>query len=219
MIRRRIAVTGVGLLVLAAAGCTGGGTTPGTPSPVPSSGAGSSSVAPDTSAPGQGLPYAGAPKVTTPFPESLFAGDPCADSMNPQQIDTAIGAPVKTKRADEDRIGPGCDWLNTVTGGHVIMAYGVKLKDGLSAIYKNVQPSALKWEPLTLQGFPAVAYVGPSGGTPDRFCQISIGATDNTTIEVSMFLGDTTRGKKNPCDAANTVANLIMTSLREKAGN
>lgn len=217
MIRRYVVLAGASVLLVA--GCASGATS-GTPIAISTVVSGSLSSAPAvaTSSDGQGLPYAGAPKVTTPFPESLFSGDPCADSLTAQQINTAVGAPVETKRADESRIGPGCDWANTVTGGHVIMRYATKLPGGLSAIYKNVQPTALKWKPFALQGFPAVAYVGPSGGTPDRFCQLSIGATDSTTIEISIFLSDASRGQKDPCEAANTVVELIMTSLRGSAG-
>ncbi|MFD5091014.1 DUF3558 domain-containing protein [Amycolatopsis thailandensis] len=166
----------------------------------------------------QALPYGDAPKVQTPLPESIFSGDPCADSLTADQIMKTLGKPVDTKRADAETVGPGCDWRNTVTTGHAIMRYATKLPDGLSAIYENVKPNALKWEPLTVQGFPAVAYVSPSGGSPDKFCQVSIGATDNTTIEISGFLSLNSQGKKDPCDAAKSTADLVMTSLRAKAG-
>ncbi|MGW4830500.1 DUF3558 domain-containing protein [Amycolatopsis japonica] len=206
--QRRFTVAGLCVLTLLAASCSGGNATPGTaPSSIPHSSS------------EQALPYGGAPKVSTPFPEPIFSGDPCADTLNADQIDIALGTPVDTKRADAETVGPGCDWRNTVTNGHVIMRYATKLQGGLSAIYENVKPRAEVWKPIaSLQGFPAVAYVSPSGGSPDAFCQISIGATDNTTIELSMFLGITTRGKKDPCESANTVADLVMTSLRAKAG-
>nr|WP_219148226.1 DUF3558 domain-containing protein [Amycolatopsis sp. TNS106] len=197
---------------LAVAGCSGGGATPTSSTPPPL-------TVPGTTSAGEALPYAGAPKVPNPFPESIFAGDPCADSLNAEQIDMVLGAPVQTKRADADSIGPGCDWANTVTGGHAIMAYAIKLPGGLSAIYENVKPKAEVWKPIaSLQGFPAVAYVSPSGGSPDKFCQISIGATDNTTIEISAFLSIESKGKKDPCDAAKAVADSVLTSLRAKAG-
>ncbi|WP_167369631.1 DUF3558 domain-containing protein [Amycolatopsis orientalis] len=192
---------------VAVAACSGGGVTP----PVSSM---KSSVAPE-----QTLPYGGAPKVSTPLPESIFAGDPCADTLNADQILKAVGKPSETERKDADSIGPGCEWFNTVTTGQVIMRYALKLPGGLSAIYENVKPKAEVWKPIaSLQGFPAVAYVSPSGGSPDKFCQISIGVTDNTTVEISNFLGLTSQGKKNPCDSANIVADLVMTSLRAKAG-
>ncbi|MGY6653372.1 DUF3558 domain-containing protein [Amycolatopsis sp. TRM77291] len=209
--RARTWVIGLSVASLSViAGCSGSGSGPGVTASNP--------TAPET-APERTLPYAGAPKVPAPFPESVFAGDPCADSLSAEQILQAVGKPSETKRKDADSIGPGCQWFNTVTTGQVIMAYATKLPNGLSAIYENVKPKAEVWKPIaSLQGFPAVAYVSPSGGSPDKFCQISIGATDSTTIEVSVFLSLDSQGKKDPCESAEVVADLVMTSLRAKAG-
>ncbi|MFI6302821.1 DUF3558 domain-containing protein [Amycolatopsis thailandensis] len=193
------------------AGCSGGDGTPST-SPLPP-------FSTSQTASEQALPYAGAPKVSMPFPEKIFTIDPCTDTLDADQTLKAVGKPAETKRVDAETVGPGCQWLNTMTGGQAIMRFATKLKGGLSPIYENVKPKAEIWKPISsLQGFPAVAYVTPSGGTPDRFCQLSIGATDNTTIELTINLGDTSRGKKDPCESANTVADLVMTSLRAKAG-
>ncbi|WP_340681647.1 DUF3558 domain-containing protein [Amycolatopsis coloradensis] len=210
--RRQVIIIALGAATaLTVAACSGSGATPGTSTPAPPTTPAASS--------GQELPYAGAPKVSMPLPESIFSGDPCADTLNADQILKAVGKPSETKRVDADTVGPGCQWLNKSTTGQVTMRYATKLPGGLSAIYENVKPKAEIWKPISsLQGFPAVAYVSPSGGSPTEFCQISIGATDSTTIEVSVFLSLNSEGKKDPCESANTVADLVMTSLRAKAG-
>ncbi|MFI9450396.1 DUF3558 domain-containing protein [Amycolatopsis sp. NPDC052450] len=208
---RRLAIPFAAATLFMVTACSSGGANLGNPTSPPT-------ATPDVTSQ-QNLPYAGAPKVSTPLPESIFTGDPCADTLTPDQVLKAVGKPSETVRKDQDSIGPGCEWFNTSTTGQVIMRYATKLQGGLSAIYENVKPKAEIWKPIDLlQGFPAVAYVSPSGGSPDKFCQISVGATDNTTIEVSMFLSLNSQGKKDPCESAKNVTDLIMTSLRAKAG-
>lgn len=212
--KRPLVASAAFAIIASLAGCSGT-TTPGTPSatsPI------EPSATPDaTTSP---LPYAGAPRVPNPLPSSITNGDPCADFLTPEQVKLSLGTPTRTKRADEASIGPGCDWANTETAGHIIAAYATALPDGLSAVYKNIKPKANPWREFpSIQGFPAVGYVTPSGGSPDEFCQVSIGVNDGLTVELSVFLGSASRGKSDPCEVGQKISDRVMTSLRQKAGS
>src|SRR5215217_6976818 len=216
MTGRTILLTSAAVIALVAAGCSSGPTTTGTPSAAPTKNSSPASSGSATSS----LPYAGAPKVPNPLPASIVNGDPCKDFLTPAQVEVTLGTPTDIKRADEPSIGPGCDLANTQTGAHIVVAYSTALPGGLSAIYQNIKPKASPWKEYpSIQGFPAVGYVTPSGGLPDRFCQVSTGITDNLTVELSLFVGSGKRGKVVPCDAAEAVANQIMATLSQKAGS
>ncbi len=98
--------------------------------------------------------------------------------------------------------------------------YVTKVSDGLSAVYQNSKPQATLWRPLPpIQGFPAVAHsVFKRETTVKSFCQVSLGISDQNDIDVSVTLGDSQVDKKDPCDAAAVVADMVVTNLKKKAG-
>ncbi|WP_370950264.1 DUF3558 domain-containing protein [Amycolatopsis sp. cg5] len=196
----------LGLLV--ACGCSNGNLTQSTPSVDSSS----------TQAGSTSLPHSGAPKVVNPLPASVVSGDPCTDTLNPEQLKRAIGATVQGK-PDTLATGPTCDWGNLETGGHVGVGYTTRTRQGLSGLYQNTKPQAIIWRELPLiQGFPAVAHVTPQGGLPDVFCAVDIGIADDLSVDVGIFLGGSKKGKVDPCGVAAQVADLVMTTLRQRAG-
>ncbi|SDW30067.1 Protein of unknown function [Amycolatopsis xylanica] len=157
--------------------------------------------------------------MAAPLTASPVAGDPCRDLLTAEQVRTQLGSPVTSKRADDPGIGPGCDWVNTATSGHLIINYDTVTHTGLSGTYKNVQPRAEVWRELPLiQGFPAVAHVTPGGGPPDQYCGVTIGLADDLSLEMSIFLSDARKGKTNPCDVGAGVAADVVATLRQKAG-
>ncbi|WP_277670336.1 DUF3558 family protein, partial [Saccharomonospora viridis] len=98
------AVVGVGLAVLAVAGCSEG--VDGDAAPTSESSV-SESVGPtSTSAQGSGsgLPHSGAPAVADPLPESALPSDPC-EVLTPQQVEEILGEGAAAgKRADLDQV-------------------------------------------------------------------------------------------------------------------
>ena len=192
------------------AGCSGG-STPG----VAPTGA-SSSPSPT----GKALPYAGAPKVDNPLPESVLSGHPCDGALTPAQLDEILLQQPQGKRNDDPSLGPECQWLNSDAGALVAVAYTTKVTDGLSAVYANTKPKATVWRPLpAIQGFPAVAHSTFSQQGSKSFCQVSVGISDQYAVDVSVSLGETAVGKKDPCDVTATVAGMVVTNLRQKAGS
>lgn len=207
------AVASLGLVLAACSGTT----TAGTPSA-----SGSPSVNSTVSTPSSGaqkLPFAGAPKVPNPLPESIASSDPCTTFLTPAQVTKDLGTPTTSKPDTSTVPGPGCQWANTANSGQLLINFDTTTLSGLSGTYKNIQPKAEVWKVLPpIQGFPAVAHVTPSGGSPDEYCAISIGIADDLSVEMGVFLSDGHKGKVNPCEAAATVAADVVTTLRQKAG-
>ena len=189
----------------------------GSPAPgsLPSTGA-----PPASSQPGKTLPYAGAPKVENPLPESVLSGHPCDGALTPAQLNVILRQQPQGKHNDDPSLGPACQWPNSETGALVTVAYTTKVTDGLSAVYANTKPKATVWRTLPLiQGFPAVAHSTFSQAGSKSFCQVSVGISDQTTVDVSVDLGETAVGKKDPCDVTAIVAGMVVTNLRQKAGS
>jgi hypothetical protein len=211
---RRTAIGIIGVLALVS-GCSNGNTS-GTPTPTPSSSTdstGDSSAAPSSSE--QSLPFAGAPKVSNPLPASVLAGDPCADALTPEQITQALGAQVQGESNAINRIGPSCEWFNRDTTGKVTVTYVTETHVGLSGVYQNSRPGDSSWKELPLiQGFPAVAHNKVTSS-----CQVSVGLADDLSIDVTTHLGSSKGGgQSDPCEVAPQVANLVVTTLKKKAG-
>ncbi|QWF85877.1 hypothetical protein HUW46_09357 [Amycolatopsis sp. CA-230715] len=162
-------------------------------------------------------PFAGAPKVTDPLPESALSGDPC-EALTPPQIKDAIGNKVSQKRDDIPHIGSNCFW-SASTGAAIAVTLDTEPQHGLSGLYANVQPKAEVWKVLpAIQGFPAVASVTPSGGSPTEYCKVSVGLRDTATVDVGLFLGDSKIGKADPCVPGARVAEAAVTTIARKVG-
>ncbi|WP_409466735.1 DUF3558 domain-containing protein [Amycolatopsis sp. GA6-003] len=193
-------------------GCSGGSA----PNPVP----GATNAPPSSSATGKALPYAGAPKVEHPLPESVLAVHPCDGALTPEQVKTLLGKPTQGEHADNPALGTECHWGNRDTGSLATVIYSTKVADGLSAAYANTKPQATIWRPLApIQGLPAVAAsVYKQQATIKSFCQVTVGISDQKTFDASVSLGDSQIGKKDPCEAAAIVADMVVTNLKQKAG-
>ncbi len=166
------------------------------------------------------VPFAGAPKVSSPLPEFVLAGDPCADALMPEQVKVAIGVTVPGRRIDTPALGPACAWNNHGTGGAVGVSYVLNTHVGLSGVYANTKPRAGLWRELPpIQGFPAVAHAGGKGEkVPAGFCQASVGLADSFSIDVNLSLGESKKYAVDACNLVSQVADMAITSLRVKAG-
>ncbi|MEC3977183.1 DUF3558 domain-containing protein [Amycolatopsis sp. H20-H5] len=211
MTRRTSVVLILAAVALGSVACAG------SPSPTPSSSSSPASEAtqPSTTA----LPYAGAPKVTSPLPASVLSGDPCASALTPQQITQAVGPDPELRPGTIPGIGPKCSWSNTKTNGQVLVAYDSESHTGLSGVYQNTQPKSGVWKVLpAIQGYPAVAYAGEKGTVPKDYCHVAIGLADDLSVDVYLTLGRTKVGVSDPCEVVPGIAELVLTTLRAKAG-
>lgn len=195
----------VGAIAVSVVGCSEQ-KKPSSPSSVPSS--------PQA----ESLPHSGAPKVLNPLPASAIGGDPC-QSMTADQLKDALGQIQRTKPDTNSVVGPGCIWSNLDTDANLAVGYNSGDHSGLSGWYENTKPQAVVWKELTVQGFPAVAHVTPSGGDPKDFCQISVGINDQQTVDVTVGLGDSKKGNTDPCQVTAHAADVVVANLRQKVGS
>nr|WP_098515179.1 DUF3558 domain-containing protein [Amycolatopsis sulphurea] len=196
-------------MAVLAVGCSG--------QKAPSSPGGTTSTAPSSS-PGESLPHSGAPRVSNPLPASVIGGDPC-QSMTADQLKDALGQIQRTKPGTNSGVGPGCTWSNLDTDANLDVSFDSGNNSGLSGWYENTKPQAVVWKELTVQGFPAVAHVTPSGGDPKDFCQISVGINDRQTVDVTIGLSDSKKGNTDPCQVTVRAADVVVANLKRNAGS
>ncbi|WP_406640961.1 DUF3558 domain-containing protein [Amycolatopsis sp. WGS_07] len=193
-------------------GCSGGSASGGSP--------GSASAPASSSSAGKALPYAGAPKVENPLPDSVLSVHPCDSALTPEQVGKALTQRPLGEHDDKPELGAQCHWTNSEVGAGVSVIYVTKVLDGLSAVYANTKPQSTVWRPLpSVQGLPAVAHSTYSSEGSKSFCQVSVGISDKYTVGVSVNLSPAKVGEqKDPCKAAETVADMVVTNLKQKAG-
>src|SRR5690606_22456211 len=211
------AVVGVGLAVLAVAGCSEG--VDGDAAPTSESSV-SESVGPtSTSAQGSGsgLPHSGAPAVADPLPESALPSDPC-EVLTPQQVEEILGEGASAgKRADLDALGPGCDWSNRKTFGGFKIGFDTVARQGLSAAYANAKlRSAIFCEVGPVERFPAVAY---KDSEDDRMCSVVVGLDDDYAISATVSLSfEKEEAGIDSCGPAERIAATVVGNLKDRAG-
>ncbi|MFD2473063.1 DUF3558 domain-containing protein [Amycolatopsis silviterrae] len=203
---------GAGAAIALVSACSGGSV----PNPASSSAAAPSSP----SATGKTLPYAGAPKVESPLPDSVLSSHPCDGGLTPDQVGRILSQKPQGEHGDEAALGAQCHWTNSDAGAIVSVLYSTKTADGLSEVYANTKPKSTVWRPLPpVQGFPAVAHSTYSAGGSKSFCQVSVGVSDQHTVDVSITLGQAKVGKADPCDVTAQVADMVIANLKKKAGS
>lgn len=209
MIQHRRSSISIGLIAISAilTGCTGH-PTPGNPSPGPGSATSSSSAA------------TGAPKVQNPLPAKVIEGSPCDTALTPADIKEFIGAPDPAK-LDETPSGPMCFWTNAAGNGAAISVFfHTKDTEGLSLTYRNIKPTAARFEELQpIQGYPAVAFLA-AGLDPKlaTSCHVEVGISDTLTYAADLNLSDKASGKGiDACTASRDVADRVMTNIKGRA--
>ena len=202
---------GIAATIVLVAACSGG-STPGLPSVSPN-------VPDSSSAAGKTLPYAGAPKVENPLPDSVLSAHPCDSAFTSGQVREILGKEIQGRRADNSSLGAQCHWVNSDSGAALTVLYVTRTSEGLSAVYANSKPHSTVWRPLhSVQGFPAVAHSAYGEEGDKSFCQVSIGISDRHDVDVSVTLSPSRVGAKNPCDVTAQISDIVVASLKQKAG-
>ncbi len=201
-------VLGAAAVVAIVAGCSGSPEAAPTNTPPVSS-----------SAVAAGLPHSGAPKVEHPLPEAVVSGQPCEGALTSGQLNEIFGMVPQGKPETLPGIGPKCRWSNPDSGAGLTVYYGTQTRQGLSALYQNTKPKAQVWRELSpVQGFPAVASVSIGSDAKDQFCQVTVGITDESTVDAALTVGDSKRGKVDPCELSARVADMVVANLKRKGG-
>jgi len=169
---------------------------------------------PASSAVHQALPYGGAPKVASPLPASALAAHPCDSAFTAENLSQLFEAPPKGVHADLPDRGAGCRWLDQRTGAMALVFYSTKA-DGLSSVYADDRPHSKVWNVLPpIEGFPAVAHDSPALQAAKSGCQVSVGTSDQSTVDVSIGLAPANVGKVDPCAKATEVATAVIVNVK-----
>ncbi|PFG47412.1 uncharacterized protein DUF3558 [Amycolatopsis sulphurea] len=166
------------------------------------------------------LPHSGAPKVERPLPASVLSGPPCQEALTSDQLKQIFGMVPQGKPDTLPGIGPECDWSNIDAGAGLGIYYATQPRQGLSGLYQNTKPRSKLWRELSpIQGFPAVASSSVSAGDKNGFCQVSVGITDESSVDVSLTPSDAKLAAGvDPCVLSERVAGMVVTNLKRKAG-
>jgi uncharacterized protein DUF3558 len=144
----------------------------------------------------------------------VFSEHPCLSALTNAQLQ-ALAGEVPVARHTDDDTGPACQWQKESTGGTIDVGYMINVTGGLNQVYQQQQNSAYH-QPLTIDGYPALAYnVGQS--TPIGDCGVAVGIADNLVFEAGLVVGSDRYGKTNPCDGAKVVAQDVLENLKAAA--
>jgi hypothetical protein len=203
----------IGLLCLAAAGCTT--TSPGEATSMSTFGV---STADSTSTPSDegDLPAHGAPKVSDPLDTNRFQDEPCA-LLTASQAQDELNLPPSGK-PEGLALGKGCNWFNRDTRGEVTLGLLTGNPNGLSAAYEANQRGDYAYftELPPVDGHPVVA-----SDVVDRrssgACIVDVGVTDTLLLNVALSLSQSKVEMKDPCEVAAQVAGLALRTMKEAA--
>jgi hypothetical protein len=149
----------------------------------------------------------------------VLDGSPCDTALTSADVKEFIGTPDPAKQ-DEDPTGEICFWYNAAgSGARIGVTYQTKIDGGLRLAYKNVKPTAVRWDVLQpIQGYPAVSYL-PAGDDPNAIsqCHIVVAIADNLSYSVDVTVGDQARQRGvTGCVAGRDVADRVMTNIKAR---
>ena len=190
-------------IVATMAGITGCAGDPGEATPAPSTPA-----APSDATPASGS----APEVANPLPRSVIQQDPCA-TLTPAQVDQLFTKSKPTGEASDTGAAQACSWSDTERGSIATVQLVYAWTNGLDTVYSKRNEAALFEELEPVQGYPTVAY-GPTDDREQGMCSVAVGVADDAAFEADASLPDSSIGKADPCDAARTLANHVVTTMK-----
>lgn len=209
--RRILILLASGTLATLAA-CTT--TTSGNPSTA--NGANSSSPSVPSQSNSNEVPGPGVPKVDKPIDTSRFRQSPC-ESLPQDQVTELLGNGAKAKPDVAAPAGPTCDWHPAGTSHaavHVI--FGTVDNLGMTSVYRAKGTTYKLFEVLApIDGYPVVAYGTSDMRSTDGICAVAVGTSDRSTMDVAISQSEENVGKKDPCDAARTIASKVLDNVRK----
>ncbi len=154
-----------------------------------------------------------APHVPAPLNNTILVRHPCS-LLTTAQLGAVGITSATTSAVDQTQVSVGCEWTDRtvgVAGTEVGVDQETKIQHGLSDIYRQQKQQAY-WQPVTIQGYPAVLNAltdGRTGGT----CFLNLGITDS---DVAVLSYQGSPGSR-PCDKVQTLAALVVQALKGRA--
>lgn len=163
-------------------------------------------------------PPPGVPRVPNPLDGSAFEQDPCT-SLTPAQR--------KQLGLDDGRLGTGgnpeesddnCTYFDRDPATELLVYVNYYLDDdwvGLSSRYEEHTSGGQypKWEPMQVDGYPAVAFHYNPGEPAE--CNLDVGISDTTVfnIKVLYYLWKGYHGQ-DTCAEAKTIASAVLATIK-----
>ncbi len=152
------------------------------------------------------------PSVMKPLDLTAVLGDPCT-SLTPAQATGYLGDPVDIDVRTQNSSGPSCSWRSGMrSNAEIVITYPRVTDEGLTAIYRNKDAHVYFDEVPAVNGYPAVSY----GGVDNRDegeCLITVGTSDHDYLNADVYLGDSSVGRVDPCEAAHAVASDVIGNI------
>lgn len=173
------------------------------------------STPPDTSQPSDELPTDGAPAVANPLDTTAYQQDPCKALTSAQARELNV---TPTSEIYDGGLGNGCQWFNEQTRGQTDVVFDDKDPRGLSALYAANKADKYEYfEQLApIEGYPAIVR-DVIDDRPRGNCTVVTGVTNEIAFEAIVQLSQANVGKKDPCDVAAQVAEMVLQTMKQGA--
>ncbi|KMS81362.1 DUF3558 domain-containing protein [Prauserella rugosa] len=194
-----------------ATGCSADGEE-GEAQPAPDTQVGS----PTESAPREELPHSGAPAVDQPLPESVLSGHPC-DLLERAQVEDALGEGASQGTvADEEGLGPRCDWGSARQDAGFVVSFYTDAAQGLSSWYANTRPKMKIFEEVEpIDGLPTVAF---KKSHDDPICTLVTGISDKYAVGTTVTISTEKEDEGvDACQVGRQLATEVIGKLKAKA--
>jgi hypothetical protein len=167
----------------------------------------------------------GAPPVANPLDTTKFQQNPCASltAVQLQHLRDSIDAATEPEPR-KDGSGPACNWRASDRGSATNLDVGfLTAGSGLSSAYAQKGDYAVFEKLPDIQGYPAVVAMSIDGRSTGD-CSIQVGVTDQLVVSVQIGVssvpganGQANPYYKEPCPAAQQVAEAVVTTLRGRS--
>jgi hypothetical protein len=137
--------------------------------------------------------------------------------LSDSQVADVFGRLVTPKPDPKAPAGPACSWDPADGSGASVNVIFSKTTDdlGLTGVYRARGTNYKLFQPLAaIEGYPAVIY-GTSDFRSRGVCSLAVGTSDRSTVDLTVTQSRANVGKKDPCEAAQTVASKVLVSLKE----
>ncbi|MFF0147196.1 DUF3558 domain-containing protein [Amycolatopsis sulphurea] len=164
----------------------------------------------------QQVPGEGVPKVEHPIDTTRSSRLPCT-ALTARQITNLLGDAAPATPGLDRPGGPACYWGGDAAHGNA--SVDVKFPDidklGLTSVYQAAGGAYGFFRPLDpVNGYPIAAY-GDRDTRSIGECHVALGVSDQQTVDISARQSQKNIGKKDPCDSARGIAEMVLSNIRE----
>jgi hypothetical protein len=210
--RLRLAATGAAVVLAFAVACDGNTQTQPPPTSTRSPGTATTTTTTTTTA----APTNGAPRVTNPLDAETFTDKPCTSLTATQLKKLGLRAGFEGEGRGFDQSDWHCAYpgLDPAIDMWVDVNYHPDIPNGLSYRYKeHADGQWPRWKPTEIDGYPAVFYNKTVPVSSPGLCNVDVGISDSSLVNLWVLYWGDTRGL-NACATATKVAQAILATIK-----